>query len=123
VGGALYVLPRTSLGRRILLEAPSLDEVTAYADEEDFLTKLIGKTGKTLTLLNPGGLVSVDGERLHCESEGMMIDADQNVEILRVKANRLVVRLVSEDSVERQSPEPQIDKADDKPLDFRLPQS
>ena len=85
--------------------------------------QLIGKSGKTLTLLNPGGLVSVEGERLHCESEGMMIDASQNVEVIRVKANRLVVRLASEDSLVMEAPEPKLDQADDDPLDFELPQS
>ena len=125
VGVSLYAFPRTKLGRRILLEAPPLDEVTPYADEFERLSKMIGTTGQTLTLLNPGGLVLVDGERIHCESDGMlMIDPQQDVEIVAVKGNRLVVRLVraphdfsmSDDSQESV-------EGDESPLDFDVSQS
>ncbi len=127
VGGALYYFPRTAVGRRILLEAPSLEEVTPYAEDEERLSQLVGRTGKTLTLLTPGGLVLVDGERMHCESEGMLIDPDQAVEIVDVKGNRLVVR-----KLDRQKPrseqddDPPIagnDPDDDPRLDFDVPQS
>jgi len=120
--GAFYVFPRTSLGRRILLEAPSLEEVTPFADEQEGLARLLGQTGTTVTLLSPGGMVSVDGERLHCESEGMMIDRQQPVEVVGLRANRLVVRLLP-----REEPTPGPDRPDDDvsgtpPLDFDLPQ-
>ena len=53
--GALYLLPRTEFGRQVLLEAPALDEVTPYQEEQRQLQRLVGQIGKTLTLLNPGG--------------------------------------------------------------------
>ena len=37
------------------------------------------KTGKTLTLLNPGGLVLVDGERMHAETRGLLLDPGETV--------------------------------------------
>ena len=120
VGGALYLFPRTAMGRRVLLEAPDLSEVTPFSEEESHLKQLIGVSGKTLTLLNPGGLVSVNGERLHCESEGMMLDAGTEVRVVSVRANRLVVRAISKDeSVADASP----DESEDPPLDFALPRS
>ena len=94
IAGSLYMLQRTELGRHILLDAPSLDEVTPYAEDEERLSKLLGRFGKTLTLLNPGGMLLVDGERLHCESQGMMIDPGEDVEIVAMQGNRLVVRRV-----------------------------
>ncbi|MEX0702273.1 MAG: NfeD family protein [Planctomycetales bacterium] len=92
--GALWALPHTSVGRRFLLEAPTPEELRAYGDEEEHLGRLIGATGKTLTLLNPGGLVQVEGERLHCKSEGMLIDPGQPVKVVAVAGNLIVVRPV-----------------------------
>jgi membrane-bound ClpP family serine protease len=123
LSGAFYVLPRTEFGRQVLLEAPDLQEVTPYQEEQRQLQRLVGQIGKTQTLLNPGGLVLVDGTRQHCESEGLLLEAGTPVEIVAVKGNRLVVR-----PVERRSDQdvsgPKLAQTDDqRPLDFELPQS
>ena len=143
IGGSLYMLQHTGLGRHILLDAPSLDEVTPYAEEEHRLRQLIGMRGTTSTLLNPGGMVLVDGERLHCESPGMLIECDREVEVVGLKGNRLVVRIATEKEQETDSEmsaenadanQPIYDiesddlsadqnDSDDPPLDFEIPQS
>jgi membrane-bound serine protease (ClpP class) len=121
-GGAFYFLPRTSIGRRVLLEAPAPEEVRAYAREQERLAGLIGREGKTVTLLNPGGLVIVNGERLHCESEGVVIDPGERVTIVGVAGNRLVVR--REEASPDAPPDVAFDatRTDQPPLDFDLPQ-
>ena len=91
---SLYILPQTEFGKQVLLEAPDLEEVTPYQEEQRQLQRLVGHVGKTLTLLNPGGLVLVDGTRQHCESEGNMLEAGVPVEVIAVKGNRVVVRPV-----------------------------
>lgn len=93
IGTFLYIFPRTNYGKRILLEAPDKDEVTAYAEEARKLASLVGEIGETLTLLNPGGMVLVDNRRMHCESEGVLIEARTEVDIIGVKSNRLVVKV------------------------------
>lgn len=93
--GALWALPHTSIGRRFLLDAPTPEELRAYGDEAEHLAQLIGATGKTVTMLNPGGLVLVEGERLHCKSEGMLIDAGEPIKVVAVTGNLLVVRPLS----------------------------
>jgi membrane-bound ClpP family serine protease len=126
LSGALYLLPRTEFGRQVLLEGPDLEEVTPYQEEQRQLQGLIGRIGKTLTLLNPGGLVLVDGMRLHCESEGSLLESGAPVEVLAVKGNRVVVRPV-ERTIERPGndsgspPEPQ--RPGETPLDFDIRQS
>ncbi|MGH7127875.1 MAG: NfeD family protein, partial [Planctomycetaceae bacterium] len=126
----LYILPRTSIGRQVLLEGPNLEEVTPYVRERERLEKLIGKTGQTITLVSPGGLVRIDGERLHCESRGMLIEPGEDVEVVAVKGNRVVVqpaapRSASEDEIEITPaallPDDEED-ADESPLDFDVPQ-
>lgn len=139
VGGALFLIQRTSLGRHVLLRAPNLEEVTPYAQQEQHLRQLIGKRGETVSLLNPGGMVEVEGERFHCECPGMLIEALEEVVVTGTKANRLVVRpvsdlddrlLASHSPADRQndeppSGEPTADPGDDNtpPLDFDIPQS
>lgn len=123
LGGAVYLLPRTGMGRRILLEAPTSDDVTPFAAEQEHLSHLIGQTGKTLTLMNPGGLVLVDGERMHSESPGMMIDPGETVEVVAIRGNRLVVRVPSANSKTSAGPLDETQNADRPPLDFDVPQS
>ena len=75
-----------------------------------------------MTLLNPGGLVLVDGTRQHCESEGILLAAGSPVEIVAVKGNRVVVRPVDESSDETPG-RPRERLRGETPLDFDLPQS
>ena len=96
IWGAVHLLTRTSFGNRVLLSAPSKDEVTPYQEEADFLSSLIGKRGKALNLMTPGGLVEVDRQRLHAIADELMIDSDTEVEIVAVKGTRVVVRPVTE---------------------------
>ncbi|MCC7420506.1 MAG: hypothetical protein IT428_09505 [Planctomycetaceae bacterium] len=95
LGGMLFLLSNTRLGNRVLLKAPDLEEVTPYQREQQRLQQLIGKTGRTLTLLNPGGMVLVEGERIHSETPGLMLEADTAVEVIAVKGTRVVVRPAS----------------------------
>ncbi len=120
LGGAFYVLPHTALGRRVLLEAPTAEELTPFTKETDRLTKLIGRFGKAVTPLVPGGMVLLDGERLHAFSEGMIVESGKSVEILEVRGSRLLVR----PGVPSASNDPFTAEATaTRPLDFEFPQS
>jgi membrane-bound ClpP family serine protease len=92
VMGVFRVLENTQLGDRILLTAPSLEEVTPHRDEQQYLTSLVGRQGKALSMLNPGGFIKVGDERLHAFTEGIVIDPDETVEILEVRGLRVLVR-------------------------------
>ena len=123
LGGAFYVFPRTEYGRR-MMNPPSLDEMQPFVAETERLARLIGKTGTTLTRMGPGGMVLIEGERMHAESEGMLILTDTPVRVLAQKGNRLLVRQVRESSVP-ESAQPQEPLADQErtPLDDDFGQS
>jgi len=125
VGSLLYWFPKTSMGKRILLEAPTLQEVSAYDEEVARLQKLVGERGETVTLLNPGGIVMVAGERHHCESEGLMIEPREPVQVVRVSGNRLVVRPAPKPDERDATPDPRgfEERTDDRSLDFEVPYS
>lgn len=112
IGAAITALPHTGWGRRMMLEPPSPDEITGYQDEMDFLSSQVGRVGLTVTVLNPGGIVEINGERIHCEGDGMMVDRGETVEVTAVSGNRLRVR-PSDRPVD-----PPESKGEDPPLDF-----
>ena len=104
VVGTLWVLSRTRLGNHVLLEGPSQDEVDPYAADADERQKLIGQIGRTTTLMAPGGLVDVNGERYHAVTEGGMLDPDQTVRVIAVQGPRILVRPHSADELESRKP-------------------
>jgi membrane-bound serine protease (ClpP class) len=92
LGGALYILPRTPMGKRVILEAPDLENLEPHAAETARLKSLVGRFGSAVTMLNPGGMVQVDGKRLHAFSEGVMVDPGESIEVLEVRGTRVLVR-------------------------------
>lgn len=88
----LRMLERTSLGNAILLPKTNPDDVVPYQDEAAQLQRLIGRLGTTLTMMNPGGMVRVENERLHAFTEGVLVMAGETVEVLEIRGTRVVVR-------------------------------
>jgi membrane-bound serine protease (ClpP class) len=126
ISGAFYALPRTAIGRRVLLEAPDREEVTPYVKEQQHLFDQVGQMGKTLTLLNPGGMVVVNEMRFHCESEGMLLEPETEVRVVAVKGLRLVVRLPLPDDPRTRPRDTTLGDTDgglESPLDFDISQS
>lgn len=114
---AFSLLPRTRFGKKILLEAPDLESVTPYAKETAKLEQLVGREGVTQTLLNPGGMVLVNGERYHAFTEGLLLEPQTPVEIVAVRGMRLLVRLRSQQIAARTD-----HAAPSEPsLDFEIP--
>ena len=58
------------------------------------LASLIGKEGKTVTLLRPYGEVDFNGLRVEVCSNGQMIDRGAIVKVVETQANKVVVSLV-----------------------------
>lgn len=107
--GAFTIFPRTPYGRRVLLDAPAPEEITAFAKEQVAFQALVGQRGQTVTPHSPGGMVSINDRRYHSETRGMMLDAGEPVEVVAVRGNRLVIRLADRPLKE----EPATAEADD----------
>lgn len=73
----------------ILRDATTTDE--GYVSNENRVD-LLGRVGVTITPLRPAGTIQVENERLDVVSQGSYINADKNVEIIRVEGSRIVVR-------------------------------
>ena len=50
--------------------------------------------------MRPSGIVEFDGRRVDCVTEGMMLDANEWVRCVDVKAGRVVVRQIDKPNLE-----------------------
>ena len=87
------------LGVRILPESPVTLKNTQGADEgfvagPGGLPPLLGKRGRSLTVLKPGGFAQIEGRKVGVFAEGDLIAPETDIEVLRVEGNRVVVRAV-----------------------------
>ena len=89
--------PHTYVGRKVLLDAPRAEDVLPDEPQRRQLKSLVGRVGRAKCRMLPSGVVSVDGQTLDATSEGMVIEAGQTVRVLKIEANRLVVRAVEEE--------------------------
>lgn len=107
LAAAVRVWPDTPMGRHILLQVPSPQEVLPDSPLRRELKSLVGKYGVAKTVMLPSGVVVVDGQSIDAVGQGMAIDAGQRIRVIEVRGTRVVVRPVDED-------EPPAD--DDDPL-------
>ena len=58
------------------------------------LDVLLGKQGQAQTKMVPSGSIVVNGRLYDAVSEGVVIECGENIKVIRVDANRIVVRKV-----------------------------
>jgi len=87
---ALKLLPRTSIGRNLVLDATVLPG-EKQTSQEPGLEALMGRRGRSLSTLRPAGFARIDGRRIDVVTRGEMIEADTAVVVVEVEANRVVV--------------------------------
>lgn len=68
------------------------DELTSRED----MQVLVGKKGRTASVLRPAGIADFDGVRLNVVTEGGFIERDMPIEIISVDGTRIVVRAMQE---------------------------
>ena len=89
----LKVFPRTPVGRRVILK-PEVETVSergsAGVSDEDY-SKLLGKTGKTVTPLRPSGIAEIEGERYSVVAEGEIIGPEIDIIVVNLEGNSIVV--------------------------------
>lgn len=78
-------------GRADLVLNTSLHRQKGYAPSRDY-TLFLGKTGKTLTSLRPSGKAEISGKTLDVISDGKMIPAGANVQVIHVEGIKIIVK-------------------------------
>jgi len=88
--------PNTPMGRRLLLDVPKGEELLPDSPERRSLRELVGKLGVAKTVMLPSGAIVVGGRTIDAISEGMPIEAGQQVRVIEVHGHRVVVRPTNE---------------------------
>lgn len=84
---------RTGLWRRLILtDVSGGADSTGAQSSTGARMDLLGKEGRSLTVLRPAGVVLIDGERIDAVSEGSYIPEGQTVVVYKIDGNRIVVR-------------------------------
>lgn len=85
---AFRLLPRTPMGRKMILKGPSF--VSREATEEG-LAELTGKEGVAATPLRPSGIANFGARRVDVVTRGQHLETGASVRVLKVEGNRVIV--------------------------------
>ncbi len=96
---AFKVLPKTALGRQLILDPPGKENPGGTGDpgrstppsREDREEPLLGKQGVVVTMLRPSGTAEFEGRRLSVVSDGESVPVGTKVQIVLVEGGRIVV--------------------------------
>ncbi len=94
---AFKLLPRTALGRKIILSGPRHEDVHGAASEPG-LDRFAGRDGVAECTLRPSGFARIDGVRVDVVTRGEIIEAGSAVRVLQVDSNRVLVREIRPDA-------------------------
>ncbi len=89
--------PKTAMGRRILLMAPTSEDVLPDDPEKEVLKNLIGRVGRAKSKLLLSGVITIDGRTVDAVSESMPIEVGQAVRVVQVRGHGVVVRPIDEE--------------------------
>jgi len=87
---AMYIVPRTRLGR-ILIQEEATTGDKGYNAADVSLRDLVGKEGVTITPLRPSGIARIDEKRVDVVSADFMIERGTKVRVSQVEGNRVEV--------------------------------
>ena len=93
-GIAISVSIKSAANGKLSRSALILNEVTPTVDHEE-TDALLGKTGKTVTVLNPVGFAEFDGVRLNVVTEGSYLEKDRPVQVTKVEGNKIIVKEIA----------------------------
>lgn len=86
---AFKLLPKTPIGKALMLEGPKAEEV--HSAPEDLAT-LVGRAGVAVSPLRPAGFARIDNRKIDVVTRGEMIEQGRAVLVVAVHGNRVVVK-------------------------------
>jgi len=94
---ALYLWPKTSFGKRILLHVPTSEDVLPENSSRRALQELVGRVGRAKSKMLPSGIILIDNQAHDATSEGLPVEPGQRVRVTEVRGNRIVVEALGEE--------------------------
>jgi len=93
------ILPHTPIGRQLISESPSSDEVISEVATRRNMREMIGWIGRSTSPMLPSGSIEVEGQVLDAVSQGMAIDENTPIKIIDVQGTRIIVRPCREEEL------------------------
>ena len=84
------------MGRRVLLIAPTSEDVLPTIPRKDYLKGLVGRIGRAKSKMLLSGVITIDGRTVDAVSESMPIEVGQAVRVVQVRGHGVVVRPIDE---------------------------
>ncbi len=91
-GVMLRFFKDSSAWNRLILKN-SLNRESGYISTAEPVD-LLGKKGRTVTMLRPAGIAEIEGVRVDVVSEGAFLPAGQPVRVVKVEGARIIVQLI-----------------------------
>ncbi len=89
----LRFVPKLPFARRLILQT-DLGSGPAHGSAPETDLRWLGKQGRAASVLRPAGIADFDHERVDVVADGVLIEAGERIEVMRVDGNRIVVRRV-----------------------------
>jgi membrane-bound ClpP family serine protease len=86
-----HIWPRTPLGKRLIITAPTLESVLPHTASDDSLEQYKGVKGEVLSPMLPTGSIRIGERILVATCETGAVEAGQWVRVVRIQMNRLLV--------------------------------
>jgi membrane-bound serine protease (ClpP class) len=83
--------PRTKIGRQVLLQSPTSEEVLPEEDRRESLHRLVGRVGRAKTKMLPNGLIAIDNHTYDAISDGTFVEPGERVRVVEIRGMRIVV--------------------------------
>ncbi len=109
--------PKTAMGRRVLLAAPTSEDVLPDDPDKERLKSLIGRLGRAKSKMLLSGVIIVDGRTVDAVSESLPIEVGQIVRVVQVRGHGVVVRPADEEPPAERSADP-LQQIYDEPIDL-----
>lgn len=109
--------PKTAMGRRVLLGAPTAKDVLPEDPDKELLKGLVGRVGRAKSKLLLSGVIVVDGHTIDAESESLPVEVGQSVRVVQVRGRTVVVRPI-EDEPAAAPPVDPLQRTYDDPFDL-----
>ena len=84
------IFAKSPVWRKIRLDAKEEKEKGFIAAED--LSYLLNRDGIAITALHPSGIVLIEGKRIDVTAEGMFIDKDKKIKVVKVEGNKVSVK-------------------------------
>jgi len=91
IWAAFKLMPKTPMGRALLLQAPDAATVSGKAVDPD-IAGLLDQCGEALSMLRPAGFARIAGRKVDVVTRGEMIEEGREVRVVEVMGNRVVVK-------------------------------